>query len=381
MPTQQDHDGVADKIDQADLGQQGHFEIEPVIEHKEGQQDDAVCRKSSLGENARKRDQREQASLRAEARHCKGRQKIVALVFWLDRQFDDRAGEHQRPSAQHGKDRSDQILCHPRAHHLLPNAPRATCLAMVATPAWPRRSAPRLFVRDELCLDGMISVGAGQAHYLGKVMRVSEGDTVILCDNVTGEWAAAVKHVEKRRVGLKVVGHLRPREQVPDLWLCPALLKKDRFDWVLEKATELGARAIHPIVTRRCVADKLNLERARTVTTEAAEQCARTALPDLAAPQKLEAMLHAWPKDRALYFADEMGGEPAAETFAAHGGPAAILIGPEGGFDDKERESIRAHSQAQAITLGPRILRGETAAIAATALWMGSVGDWSSDRS
>ena len=173
---------------------------------------------------------------------------------------------------------------------------------------------------------------------------------------------------------------LRPREAVPDLWLCPALLKKDRFDLILEKATELGTARIQPLVTRRCVADKLNLERARAITVEAAEQCARTALPELAEPVKLDALLADWPKDRALFFADENarehGGEPASTAFAAHSGPAAILTGPEGGFDEAERAAIRAHPQARPITLGPRILRGETAAIAALAVWMATAGDW-----
>jgi 16S rRNA (uracil1498-N3)-methyltransferase len=166
------------------------------------------------------------------------------------------------------------------------------------------------------------------------------------------------------------------REAVPDLWLCPALLKKDRFDLVLEKATELGAARIVPVITRRCVADRLNPARARAITLEAAEQCARTALPVLAEPIKLEALLATWPAERALFFADESGGEPAAASFARHQGPAAILIGPEGGFDEAERAAIRAHPQACPISLGPRILRGETAAIAALAVWMASAGDW-----
>jgi len=200
---------------------------------------------------------------------------------------------------------------------------------------------------------------------------------VILCDDVTGEWAARVTDAGKRDVVLEVAEMLRPREAVPDLWLCPALLKKDRFDLILEKATELGAGRIQPLLTRRCVADKLNLDRARAITTEAAEQCARTALPQLAEPVKLDALLAGWPEDRALFFADENGGEPAAAAFAAHrGSPAAILTGPEGGFDDAERAAIRAHPAARAITLGPRILRGETAAIAALALWIGTAGDW-----
>lgn len=247
---------------------------------------------------------------------------------------------------------------------------------MPATPAWPPKSAPRLFVSDELGQGRILALDGNHAHYLGKVMRVREGDTVILCDDITGEWAARIGQVDKRRVDVTVTDHLRPREQVPDLWLCPALLKKDRFDFVLEKATELGVARIQPVITRRCVADKLNLERARTITTEAAEQCARTALPELEPPLKLDALLNDWPETRVLFFADEEGGDQAADAFCYHEGPAAILIGPEGGFDDAERAAIRAHPQARAISLGPRILRGETAAIAALSVWMAEAGDW-----
>lgn len=247
---------------------------------------------------------------------------------------------------------------------------------MPATPAWPPKSAPRLFVPDELGPERRIALEGPQAHYLGKVMRMRAGDTVILCDDLTGEWAAHVIDVGKRDVVLDVVEMLRVREAVPDLWLCPALLKRDRFDLVLEKATELGVARIAPVITRRCVADKLNPERARAITIEAAEQCARTALPQLAEPVKLDTLLANWPKDRALFFADENGGEPAATAFAAHHGPAALLIGPEGGFDDAERAAIRAHPEARPISLGPRILRGETAAITALAVWMASAGDW-----
>jgi len=211
------------------------------------------------------------------------------------------------------------------------------------------------------------------------VMRVGEGDAVILCDDLTGEWATEVASAGKRELTLRLAERLREREQVPDFWLCAALLKKDRFDLVLEKATELGVRRIVPVLARRCVADRLNPERARTIVTEAAEQCARTALPELGEPLKLDALLRDWPETRTLFFADEQGGDPAAAAFAAHQGPAALLVGPEGGFDDAERTAIRALPQARAITLGPRILRGETATIAATALWMGIAGDWASD--
>ena len=247
------------------------------------------------------------------------------------------------------------------------------------TPAWPPKSAPRLFVDQVIEAGAAITLGGSQAHYLAKVMRIKPADAIILCDDVTGEWLCKVSEVAKRSVALEPIERLRPREAVPDFWLCAALLKKDRFDVTLEKATELGAAQIVPIITRRCVADKLNQTRALTIVTEAAEQCARTALPVLEEPQKLGAMLENWPKNRALFFADEIreGTASAEKAFAAQTGPAALLIGPEGGFDDEERALIRAHPQAHAISLGPRILRGETAAIAGMALWMGTRGDWS----
>ena len=247
---------------------------------------------------------------------------------------------------------------------------------MPAQPAWPPKSAPRLFVPPPLTAGAQVAVEGPQAHYLARVMRVAPGDAVILCDDASGEWAARVESVDKRAVTLVCESLLRAREAVPDFTLCAALLKKDRFDLVLEKASELGVARVQPVLTRRCVADKLNLERARALVTEAAEQCARTALPEVLAPVKLDALLRGWEPGRALFFADEEGGAPAAATFASHSGPAALLVGPEGGFDAAERAAIRAHSAARAITLGPRILRGETAAIAGVALWMGLAGDW-----
>ncbi|MDR2857194.1 MAG: 16S rRNA (uracil(1498)-N(3))-methyltransferase [Novosphingobium sp.] len=249
---------------------------------------------------------------------------------------------------------------------------------MPATPAWPPRSAPRLFVPGPLAGGCAVTLGGPQAHYLGKVMRVGIGDAVVLCDDLTGEWTARVAQAGKRDVVLVPETRTRPREDVPDFMLCAALLRKPHFDMVLEKATELGVRRIQPLLTRRCVADRLNPERARAIVTEAAEQCARTALPELAGPVKLDALLRGWSGDRALFFADETGGEPAAAAFTAHCGPAGVLIGPEGGFDDAERAAVRALPQARAISLGPRILRGETAAIAVTALWMACAGDWRS---
>lgn len=248
---------------------------------------------------------------------------------------------------------------------------------MPATPAWPPRSAPRLFVEQELFAAGAVVLEGSQAHYLVRVMRVKPGDPVVLCDNLTGEWAAKVAEAGKRHAMLEVVERLREREEVPDFWLCAALLKKDRFDMVLEKATELGVARIQPVITRRCVADKLNIERARSIVTEAAEQCARTALPEIGEPVKLETLLREWPEDRALFFADELGGAPVTQAIALRLPPAALLTGPEGGFDEAERNAIRNRVEAVPVSLGPRILRGETAAICGTAIWMARMGDWS----
>ena len=245
-----------------------------------------------------------------------------------------------------------------------------------ATPAWPPRSAPRLYVHVPLTDGVPVLIEGPQAHYLARVMRVAAGDAVILCDDLTGEWACRVREAGKREIVVVPEVHTRPREEVPDFELVPALLKKDRFDIVLEKATELGVRRIQPVITRRCVADKLNAERARTIVVEAAEQCARTALPELELAVKLDLLLREWNPHRTLFFADENGGEPAREAFAAQSGPAALLTGPEGGFDEAERAAIRSHPQTRPISLGPRILRGETAVIAGIALWMGVAGDW-----
>jgi 16S rRNA (uracil1498-N3)-methyltransferase len=247
---------------------------------------------------------------------------------------------------------------------------------MPATPAWPPKSAPRLFVPGPLCAGGQVPIDGAQAHYLARVMRVGVGDVVILCDDITGEWAATVASAGKRELTAICGTKLRAREAVPDFILYAALLKKDRFDLVLEKATELGVARIQPVITHRCVADKLNTDRARAILTEAAEQCARTALPELAEPVKLDALLRGHGADRTLFFADEAGGQPAAAAFGANRGPAALLVGPEGGFDDGERRAIRALPEARPISLGPRILRGETAAIAAIAVWMALAGDW-----
>jgi 16S rRNA (uracil1498-N3)-methyltransferase len=245
---------------------------------------------------------------------------------------------------------------------------------MPATPAWPPSSLPRLYLAQTLSEGAALTLDGAPANYLGNVLRLTPGAEVKLFDDRTGEWLAEITEAGKKRVTLTITRHLRPREPVPDLWLLFAPIKRGRIDWLVEKATELGAARLVPVLTRRTIVDRLNLDRLHAHVVEAAEQCERTALTELAEPQKLEALLRAWPGERALYFADENGGAPFANAIAP--GPAAILIGPEGGFTDEERTAIRALPQARPVSLGPRILRAETAAIAALSLWMGHAGDW-----
>jgi len=249
---------------------------------------------------------------------------------------------------------------------------------MPATPAWPPRSAPRLFVEAGLDAGACVPVEGNPAHYLISVMRVRDGDTVLLFNGRDGEWAAAARAIRKRDLVLECVDQTKPLEPVPDFWLCVAPIKKGRIDLVAEKACELGVARLRPVLTNRSVVDRLNLDRLRAQMIEAAEQCGRTGLPDLDAMVRLDALLRDWPEGRHLFFADETGGAPMREAFAGNAGPAALLIGPEGGFAPEEREAIRAHPAAIPVSLGPRILRAETAAIAATACWMAIEGDWGS---
>ncbi len=245
---------------------------------------------------------------------------------------------------------------------------------MTATPAWPPASAPRLFVDTALAEGATVPLDRAQANYLLAVLRLKAGAIVRLFDDRTGEWAATLDVAGRRDARLVVARHLGPREDVPDLWLLVAPIKRARIDWVAEKACELGVARLVPVLTRRTVVDRLNPQRLRAHMIEAAEQCGRTALPELAEAAKLDALLAAWPADRALIFADEAGGVSLGDV--ARPGPAAILIGPEGGFAAEERAAIRATPGAAGVTLGPRVLRADTAAAAAVAVWMAAAGDW-----
>ncbi|GAA0486914.1 16S rRNA (uracil(1498)-N(3))-methyltransferase [Parasphingorhabdus litoris] len=251
---------------------------------------------------------------------------------------------------------------------------------MPATPAYPPRSAPRLYVDTELSEGAEIRLDGGHAHYLLKVMRIKEGQPVKLFDNRTGEYLAHVTMLGKRDLILLIDGKTREREIVPDLWLLAAPIKKDRYNWVAEKATELGVAKMVPVQTERTQNVQVKPDKIWVHMIEAAEQCERTALPALDGLIKLDEMLQNWPTDRHLFFADERVHESGEGSFrkalVAHAGPAALLIGPEGGFSDRENEAIRALPQSVPVSLGPRILRADTAAVAAISLWMAGRGDW-----
>lgn len=243
---------------------------------------------------------------------------------------------------------------------------------MPATPAWPPKSLPRLFVRAPLGEGASIDLDAGQANYLGNVMRLGVGGEALLFDGANGEWLARISDAGRKRMTLAVERRTREQESVPDCLLAFAPVKRAQTDWLVEKATELGIAALQPVMTRRTIAERVKLERLESIAIEAAEQCNRTSLPIIAEPAPLEAFLKA--NDRRLYFADENGGAPVSE--AIEPGPAAILVGPEGGFTDEERALVGAAPNAVAISLGPRILRAETAALAAITSYMALAGDW-----
>ena len=240
------------------------------------------------------------------------------------------------------------------------------------------RAAIRLFVDSPLAANRQFTCTADQAHYLGNVMRLRAGDAVLVFNGRDGEWLAEV--LSQRRSVCELVARQRTREQSggPDIHYLFAPLKKARLDFMVQKATELGAAALRPVITRRTVAERVKIERMRANVIEAAEQCGVLRLPEVSEPEKLENVLKSWPAGRTLIFADEAApvASPLAALQALPAGPAALLIGPEGGFTEEEREMLRALPFVYAISLGPRVMRADTAAVAALALINASIGDW-----
>lgn len=240
----------------------------------------------------------------------------------------------------------------------------------------------RLFVDTKLPGDGTVDLSQEQAHYLGNVMRAKVGDAVALFNGRDGEWASQISSIQKRAVSLTVSGKIRDQRSEPDLWLAFAPIKKARLDFIAQKATELGVSHLFPVMTRRTIVDRVKTERLHANAVEAAEQCERLTVPSVGAPIKLEKLIADWPPERHLMFCDEdLSGDPAHMALAtaaskATPGPWGILIGPEGGFDDHERQLIRRLPNTTVCALGPRVLRADTAAMAAISLWQSALGDW-----
>ena len=234
----------------------------------------------------------------------------------------------------------------------------------------------RLYVEYDLVADEIISLGASQVHYLRNVLRLMTGDQIALFNGRNGEWLARIDKIGKRQVLLKLIG--QSRQQIPeaDIWLLFSPVKRTSNSYLVQKATELGVSALLPITTQRTAVDRVNLDRLGTTAIEAAEQCRRLSVPELRPVHSLNQILASWPPDRFLIFCDESGA-PSPKTILSEGkpGPWAILIGPEGGFDPKERETLRQRSFVIPMCLGPRILRAETAAVAALSIWQALAGD------
>ena len=238
--------------------------------------------------------------------------------------------------------------------------------------------AQRLFVKAALMEGGTVACTPAQTNYLRNVLRLGAGDAVLLFNGRDGEWRADLAEAGRRGTTLAVQAQTRPQEGGPDIDYLFAPLKRARLDYMVEKATEMGVARLRPVLTRRTVAERVNTERMRTHTVEAAEQCGILRLPEVSAPEKLERVVAGWDAGRALVFCDEDSAEPCPFTALAHipPGPVAVLIGPEGGFDPAERELLSSQPFVTRISLGPRILRADTAAVAALALVNAVLGDW-----
>lgn len=235
----------------------------------------------------------------------------------------------------------------------------------------------RLFVGAALSGDARVVLEDAQAHYLLHVMRANTGDRVSLFNGRDGEWLARIAEAAKRNCTLVCEKRTRMQDETRDVWLCFAPIKKTPADYVVQKATELGVRALQPVFTRRTIVTRINEERMKANAIEAAEQSERLTVPEIREAATLDKLLRSWPRERSVLFCDEGGdAQPIAKAAAKiETDSVAILTGPEGGFDPAEREAIRSQSFVVPVTLGPRILRADTAALASLAIWQAVRGD------
>jgi 16S rRNA (uracil1498-N3)-methyltransferase len=239
-------------------------------------------------------------------------------------------------------------------------------------------NAQRLFVEADLAEGVTVACTSAQTNYLCNVLRLQPGDAILVFNGRDGEWRCDLAEAGRRATALSVRTQVRPQEGGPDIDYLFAPLKRARLDYMVEKATEMGVARLRPVLTRRTVADRVNVERMRAHTIEAAEQCGILRLPEVCIPEKLERVIAGWNATRPLVFCDEDNGESCPFTALARipPGPVAVLVGPEGGFDPAERELLSSQPFVTRISLGPRILRADTAAVAALALVNAVLGDW-----
>ncbi|RWB68637.1 16S rRNA (uracil(1498)-N(3))-methyltransferase [Mesorhizobium sp.] len=236
----------------------------------------------------------------------------------------------------------------------------------------------RLFVPDDLEAGFEFDAGQQQSHYLAHVLRLGEGAELLLFNGRDGEWSAAIAGKSKKAVRLKVLERQRPQPPLPDLVYCFAPLKQGRLDYLVQKAVEMGAGVLQPVITQHTQVAKPGIERLRANAVEAAEQCGILAVPEVREAEKLERLLGGWDRERRLIFCDEDAStnNPLPGLQAVKEKKLALLVGPEGGFSEDERRMLRALPFVSAIPLGPRILRADTAAVAALAVMQATVGDW-----
>ncbi|MDJ0893617.1 MAG: 16S rRNA (uracil(1498)-N(3))-methyltransferase [Alphaproteobacteria bacterium] len=236
----------------------------------------------------------------------------------------------------------------------------------------------RLHVPDDLAADLVLGLSPGQAHYLRNVMRLASGADLALFNGRDGEWRARIDGIGKGWCSLVVRDQLRPQAEESDVWLVFAPVKRARLDFIAQHATELGVAALWPVFTRHTAVSRVNVDRIRANAVEAAEQCERLTVPEVFEPVPLDQAMAQWPTERCAFLCDESGSaRPAAELFAGcAGAPAAVLCGPEGGFAASELDGLRKLPFVTPVALGPRVLRAETAAIAALACWQALAGDW-----
>lgn len=235
----------------------------------------------------------------------------------------------------------------------------------------------RLYVDQPLGPGQAVALGADAANYLFNVMRLGKGAGIALFNGRDGEWLAEVAEAGKRQGIALCQSQSAPQTMPPDLWLLFAPVKKERTAFIVEKAVELGVARLVPVVTRHMNSERWRVDKQTAHAVEAAEQCGATFVPEVADLQPLDRLLATWPAGRTLYWADEtLARATAGQGAAFTPGPAAILIGPEGGFSDDEKTRLRALAFVRPLSLGPRILRAETAALAAVVKWQTAVGDW-----